>query len=111
VAKILTFHDRVTPHNIDALRSAVCNGADVWPGANFATIAAMGNFKRFLKFGKREDMAAKLAIGDVVERHLRDGDVVLFNRQPSLHKLSIMSHRAKIRPWRTFRMNECVCTP
>jgi DNA-directed RNA polymerase III subunit RPC1 len=89
----------------------LCDGADVWPGANFATIAAMGNFKRFLKFGKREDMAAKLAIGDVVERHLRDGDVVLFNRQPSLHKLSIMSHRAKIRPWRTFRMNECVCTP
>ena len=40
-----------------------------------------------------------------------DGDIVLFNRQPSLHKLSIMSHRAKILPHRTFRFNECVCTP
>ena len=87
VAKILTFPDRVTKHNIDLLRAAVINGADKWPGANFATIAAMGGFKRFLKFGKREDMAAKLAIGDVVERHLKDGDVVLFNRQPSLHKV------------------------
>ena len=40
-----------------------------------------------------------------------DGDIVLFNRQPSLHKLSIMCHRAKILPHRTFRFNECVCTP
>lgn len=37
--------------------------------------------------------------------------IVLFNRQPSLHKLSIMCHRAKIRPWRTFRLNECACNP
>lgn len=73
--------------------------------------------------------------GDIVERHLVDNDVVLFNRQPSLHKLSIMCHRAKVQPQRTFRLynvyfcnfrsrlqlcifivctfrfNECVCTP
>lgn len=42
---------------------------------------------------------------------MMDEDIVLFNRQPSLHKLSIMSHRAKILPHRTFRFNECVCTP
>lgn len=42
---------------------------------------------------------------------MMDEDVVLFNRQPSLHKLSIMCHRAKILPHRTFRFNECVCTP
>jgi len=40
-----------------------------------------------------------------------DGDIVMFNRQPSLHKLSIMSHRAKIHKHRTFQFNECVCTP
>ena len=40
-----------------------------------------------------------------------DNSIVLFNRQPSLHKLSIMCHRAKIRPWRTFRLNECACNP
>ena len=47
----------------------------------------------------------------MVERHLEDGDIVLFNRQPSLHKLSILSHFAKVRPYRTFRLNECVCNP
>lgn len=52
-----------------------------------------------------------LEIGDVVDRHLQDGDIVLFNRQPSLHKLSIMCHYVKVRPWRTFRFNECVCAP
>ena len=41
----------------------------------------------------------------------QDGDLVLFNRQPSLHKMSIMAHRARIMPWRTLRFNECVCTP
>ncbi|KFM81583.1 DNA-directed RNA polymerase III subunit RPC1, partial [Stegodyphus mimosarum] len=40
-----------------------------------------------------------------------NGDIVLFNRQPSLHKLSIMAHKAKIVPTRTFQFNECVCTP
>ena len=39
-----------------------------------------------------------------------DGDVVLFNRQPSLHKLSIMAHFAVVKPWRTFRFNECAHT-
>ena len=47
----------------------------------------------------------------MVERHLMDDDVVLFNRQPSLHKLSIMAHLARVKPHRTFRFNECVCTP
>ena len=36
---------------------------------------------------------------------------VLFNRQPSLHKMSIMSHRVRVMEWRTFRFNECVCSP
>ncbi len=40
-----------------------------------------------------------------------DGDVVLFNRQPSLHRMSIMAHRARVMPWRTLRFNECVCAP
>jgi len=39
----------------------------------------------------------------MVDRHMEDGDIVLFNRQPSLHKLSIMAHEVKVMPWRTFR--------
>jgi DNA-directed RNA polymerase III subunit RPC1 len=42
---------------------------------------------------------------------LVDGDVVLFNRQPSLHRISIMAHIAKVLPWKTFRFNECCCAP
>jgi len=46
-----------------------------------------------------------------VERHIRDGDFVLFNRQPSLHKMSIMGHRVKVLPFSTFRLNLSVTTP
>lgn len=110
VAKILTYPERVFTHNLERMRQAIRNGTDVHPGANFLQTANSG-FKRFLKYGDREDIASKLRVGDLVERHIRDGDIVLFNRQPSLHKLSIMSHRVKVRPWRTFRLNECACNP
>ncbi|KZT20622.1 beta and beta-prime subunits of DNA dependent RNA-polymerase [Neolentinus lepideus HHB14362 ss-1] len=110
VAKILTYPERVTQHNIEVLRRAVRNGCDVHPGANYVTAGNSG-FKKFLKFGNRGAIAEGLRVGDVVERHIVDGDIVLFNRQPSLHRLSIMSHRVKVRPWRSFRLNECVCTP
>ncbi|KAJ3810847.1 hypothetical protein F5876DRAFT_40963 [Lentinula aff. lateritia] len=108
VAQILTYPERVTSHNIEALQQAVRNGPEIHPGANFVS---RGQNKKFLKFGNRKAIADGLAIGDIVERHIIDGDVALFNRQPSLHKLSIMCHRVKVRPWRTFRLNECVCGP
>ncbi|KAH8115769.1 beta and beta-prime subunits of DNA dependent RNA-polymerase [Phellopilus nigrolimitatus] len=110
IAKILTYPERVTSHNLDMLRRAVRNGCDLHPGANYVTAGSSG-FKKFLKFGNRNAIADSLRIGDVVERHIIDGDVVLFNRQPSLHRLSIMCHRVKVRPWRSFRLNECVCGP
>ncbi|KAK3316741.1 hypothetical protein B0H66DRAFT_592877 [Apodospora peruviana] len=113
VAKNLTYPERVNRQNIEKLRGCILNGASVWPGAQ-TVIKKGGIIKYNLKFGGlrgREERANDLAYGDVVERHLEDGDIVLFNRQPSLHKLSIMSHHAKIRPWRTFRLNECVCAP
>ena len=62
------------------------------------------------KFRNRHVLQA-VQTGAMVHRHLEDGDIVLFNRQPSLHKLSILSHRVKVRPHRTFRLNECVCNP
>ena len=46
-----------------------------------------------------------LQCGYKVERHIRDGDLVVFNRQPSLHKMSMMGHKVKVLPWSTFRMN------
>eukprot|EP00744_Colponema_vietnamica_P003968 GILI01006003.1.p1 GENE.GILI01006003.1~~GILI01006003.1.p1 ORF type:complete len:1223 (+),score=408.56 GILI01006003.1:351-3671(+) len=109
VAKTMTYPERVFAHNIERLRLMVINGPDVHPGANF--IETEGGQKKFLRYGNRRKMAEELKIGDVVERHVIDGDVVLFNRQPSLHRLSIMCHRARVLPWRTLRFNECVCTP
>ena len=109
VAKILTYPEMVFTHNIDRLRKNILNGPDKHPGANY--IQHENGMKRYLKYVNKEQAALDLKIGDVVERHLQNGDVVLFNRQPSLHKLSIMCHFVKVRPWKTFRLNECVCTP
>ncbi|KAI6779475.1 uncharacterized protein J7T54_001891 [Emericellopsis cladophorae] len=111
VAKNLTYPERVNRHNLEKLRQCVRNGPNVWPGAQQVLKGGNADHKWSLKFGDRDSMAKALTAGDVVERHLEDGDVVLFNRQPSLHKLSIMSHLVKVRPWRTFRLNECVCSP
>ncbi|EGW35786.1 DNA-directed RNA polymerase III subunit C1 [Spathaspora passalidarum NRRL Y-27907] len=110
VAKVLTYPEKCTRYNFKKLQKLIRAGPDVHPGANY--IMKQNELaKRNLRFGNREILAKNLRIGDVVERHIEDGDVVLFNRQPSLHRLSILSHYAKIRPWRTFRLNECVCTP
>ncbi|KAF1809777.1 DNA-directed RNA polymerase III largest subunit [Eremomyces bilateralis CBS 781.70] len=113
VAVTLTYPEKVSRYNLEKLRGCVRNGKEKHPGA--VSITKMNGRKIVLAFlntpAKLEYTAKELRIGDLVERHLEDGDIVLFNRQPSLHKLSILSHRAKIRPGRTFRLNECACNP
>ncbi len=109
VAKILIYPERVTKFNIDKLRAAVLNGPDKYPGANH--VYPKGGYTKVLRFGKLKDHAKALQIGDVVDRHLINGDIVLFNRQPSLHRISIMCHRVRVGNHRTFRFNECVCSP
>lgn len=89
IAKILTYPERVTPHNMEVLRQAIRNGCDVHPGANYVTAGSRG-FKKYLKFGNRNAIADSLRIGDTVERHIANGDIVLFNRQPSLHKVKLL---------------------
>ncbi|VEU20021.1 DEKNAAC100573 [Brettanomyces naardenensis] len=110
VAKVLTYPERVTRYNKKRLRELVKNGPDVHPGANYL-MKKNENVKRNLRYGDRSKLARSLSYGDIVERHLVDGDVVLFNRQPSLHRLSILCHFVTVKPWRTFRFNECVCAP
>ncbi|KAG1663389.1 hypothetical protein FOA52_011666 [Chlamydomonas sp. UWO 241] len=109
MAVVLTYPERVTAYNIEKLRRCVLNGVGTHPGANFVILPS--GDKMFLKFGDRRKMAAELKVGYVVERHLEDGDVVLFNRQPSLHRLSIQAFRARVRTYRTLRFNECCCGP
>lgn len=88
VAKNMSYPERVTAHNIDMLRTAISNGTDVWPGANFVThcapnyssnpnFAAFGPKKRYLKAPVARESALKdLKIGDIVERHLIDNECV-----------------------------------
>lgn len=121
VAKTMTYPERVNQYNIRKLQDCVRRGHEVHPGANLVlTMHGKGKDSKeqkynyslsFLDAKKRNRIANNLKIGDVVERHMEDDDIVLFNRQPSLHKLSIMAHRVKVMRWRTFRFNICVCAP
>lgn len=109
IAKVLTVPEKVNSLNKAFLSGLVENGVDKWPGANYVISKdSKGKiFKRFLRYGKSKELKA----GDVVERHMLNNDIVLFNRQPSLHRMSIMAHKAKIHKHRTLRFNECDCTP
>lgn len=109
IAKQMTYPQKVNEKNMSFLKKLILNGPEVHPGANYVELNN-GN-KIFLQFTNRKKIAEEIRIGDIVERHLIDDDIVLFNRQPSLHRLSIMAFRTKILPHRTFRFNECVCSP
>jgi DNA-directed RNA polymerase subunit A' len=58
-----------------------------------------------------EEVAARLQVGALVERQLTDGDIVLFNRQPTLHRMSMMAHKVRVMPGKTFRFNLPCCPP
>eukprot|EP00923_Selenidium_pygospionis_P013190 GHVN01022799.1.p1 GENE.GHVN01022799.1~~GHVN01022799.1.p1 ORF type:complete len:1251 (+),score=87.32 GHVN01022799.1:3-3755(+) len=109
VAATLTIAETVTASNIKQMRRLVLSGIGGQPGANY--VQKKNGMKLYLKFGNRNTLAERLSAGDIVERHLQSGDFVLFNRQPSLHRLSIMSHRVVVLPHCTFRFNPCVCLP
>ena len=110
VAQRLTIPERVTPWNVEELRSLIRNGPDQYPGALYI-VRPDGRRVRLEFVTERESLAEAIQPGFVVERHIRDGDIVLFNRQPSLHRMSIMAHRVKVLPYKTFRLNPCVCPP
>ncbi len=109
VARDLTVPMRVTRYNIEEARTLVRRGPDIHPGAKWVITPDGRRFD--LRFADREELAKELDEGWIVERHLRDGDLVLFNRQPSLHRMSIMAHRARVMPGKTFRLNLAVCPP
>lgn len=109
VAMTLTYPEKVTAQNIEKLKQRVRNGPFKYPGA--VQIINTWGQKLQWKQANIDQNVRNLRIGYTVERHLEDGDIVLFNRQPSLHKLSILCHFVKVRPYRTFRLNECVCNP
>ena len=85
-----------------SMQELVRRGNNQYPGAKYII---RDNGERIdLRFHpKPSDL--HLQFGYKVERHIRDDDVIIFNRQPTLHKMSMMGHRVKILPWSTFRLN------
>lgn len=117
VARELTVPIRVTEHNIEWVRDLVRRGANPPPPVGMIYIPGVNYFirtdgRRMVVTEKnKEEAARKIEPGFIVERHLQDGDVVLFNRQPSLHRMSMMAHFVKVLPGKTFRLNLLVCPP
>ena len=120
-AKKLTYPEPVTSHNFKELKEAVINGVNKWPGA-----AAIENENGQVINLRMKTPEERLALANQllatssnvsngsrnkkVHRHLTNGDVVLMNRQPTLHKPSIMGHRAKVLPGeKTIRMHYANC--
>ena len=98
IAMNLTFPEVVTPNNIESLTELVRRGRDAYPGANFVFKASsIMSAERIQPIDLRYSKGAvELKYGDIVERHLLDDDIVLLNRQPTLHKQSMMGHRIKV---------------
>ena len=116
IAMELTIPEEVTPYNIKYLSGLVKNGKHIYPGANFILRITYRDGKpevqkidlNYLK------LELKLKLGDIVERHCINDDYVLFNRQPTLHKPSMMGHKIQVidnDSLNTFRLNVSVCKP
>lgn len=109
MAMNLTIPVRMTEWNKEYLRKFVENGPKLYPGANYI-IKPDGKRKTITKETK-DEILTELDVGYIVERHLINGDIALFNRQPSLHRMSMMCHYVKVLPAQTFRLNPAVCNP
>ena len=107
IAEELTVPIYVTEKNIDEAREYILRTEH--PKANYV-IRPDGKRIRVMDTN-REKLAESIGPGWIVERQLKDGDVVLFNRQPSLHRMSIMAHYVRVLPYKTFRLNPAVCPP
>lgn len=102
IAMNITRPQYVNEKNIEFLTYLVKNGPDVYPGAKILELKNGESIS--LRYYDRENI--KLNVGDVVHRHMLNGDYVLFNRQPTLHRMSMMGHIVRVmKKGDTFRMN------
>jgi DNA-directed RNA polymerase subunit A' len=109
IAKELTIPVRVNEKNVEIMRKFVLNGSETWPGANY--VIRPDKRRKKITEQNKEEISKEIAPGYVIERHIVDGDIALFNRQPSLHRMSMMAHKIKVMPFKTFRLNLSVCPP
>jgi len=109
IARNLTIPIQVTENNIDILRLYYLNGTEKYPGAKRLE---RGNKNYSLDGKKFKELIGDIRLKDILHRNLINGDYVLFNRQPSLHKMSMMGHKVRILPvGNTFRMNVSATSP
>ncbi len=107
IAKELTVPEKVTEWNIEWLKSLI--KSQRYPAANY--IITGDGKRRKITNETISTILEEIKIGWIVERQLLDDDIVVFNRQPSLHRLSMMGHRVKIVLGKTFRINPLACLP
>jgi len=108
IARVVTVAETVNDLNIEKLKKLIKRGEE-YPGANYV-IRQDGKRKK-ISSELKEEIINEISPGYKVERHLQEGDIVLFNRHPSLHRGSLMAHFVKILPGRTFRMHPAACSP
>jgi len=108
IARIVTVSEKVNDLNLNKLKKLIQKGSE-YPGANYV-IRPDGRRKK-ISNELKEEIIEELKPGYKVERHLQEGDIVLFNRHPSLHRGSLMAHFVKVLPGRTFRMHPASCNP
>ncbi|MFH1586115.1 MAG: DNA-directed RNA polymerase subunit A' [archaeon] len=108
IARIVTVAETVTDLNLEKLKNLIKN-AEEYPGANYI-IRPDGKRKKITPELK-DEIISELSVGYKVERHLQDGDIVLFNRHPSLHRGSLMAHFVKVLDGKTFRLHPAVAFP
>ncbi|XP_011652120.1 DNA-directed RNA polymerase I subunit 1 isoform X1 [Cucumis sativus] len=124
----LTYPERVTAWNVQKLRNAIINGPETHPGATHY-IDKLATVKLNLKPSRKSRISISRKLpssrgvvvdqgcddyefeGKIVNRHLQDGDIVLVNRQPTLHKPSIMAHVVRVlKGEKTIRMHYANCS-
>lgn len=108
ICKKITIPETVNEYNIEKLQKCIDNGPDNYPGANF--LIKYRNGEKIM-FDLRAKCKIKIEKGNIIERHLIEDDYILFNRQPSLHKMSMMGHKVKPIIGKSFRLNPAVCQP
>ena len=106
IAKNLTYPEIVNDYNVEKLKDLLNHGVDQYPGVK---MVVQHGIKKTIT--EKNILDIELNNGDIVHRYLMDGDYVLFNRQPSLHRMSMMGHRVRVMKGNTFRLNVSVTPP
>ncbi len=105
IADELTVPERVNEWNKKRISESVKKTDKI------LTVKRPDGIRKRVNDENREEIAKEIDAGYVIERRLKDGDIVLFNRQPSLHRLSMIAHKARIHGEKTLKMNPVICKP